>query len=53
MKKENAEVDKNQKVRQYDFYERLPNIEFDGRLVVRMSERSHGCGLVVMAGSHS
>jgi hypothetical protein len=53
MRKENAKVDKNQKVRQDNFHECLLNIEFDGRLAVRASERSHGCRLTVMASSHS
>jgi hypothetical protein len=48
-----AEVDKNQRVRCDDLHNRLPSIEFNGRLTVRASEGSHGCGLAVMAGSHS
>jgi hypothetical protein len=55
MRRENAdaEVDKNRRVRHDGLHNRLPSSEFNGCLTVRASEGSHGCGLAVMAGSHS
>lgn len=53
MRKVNAEVDNNRKVRRDGCHDRLPSIEFGGRLAVCAREKSHGYWLAVMAGSHS